>query len=108
MQTRSDHCGELIKRRSAAKVVGAGFDAEFVVAAAKVRDERVTRDDRRRVAVGLQSPIGRSLAFSRPWSHSTGLFAYFSMLRNACGNNSSIAIANAAALSVTTFAGSPV
>ena len=41
--------------------------------------------------------IGRSLAFNRPWSHSTRLFAYLTVLCNACGNNSSITCANAAA-----------
>ena len=51
--------------------------------------------------------IGRSLAFSRPWSHSIRLFACLIVLCNACGNNSSITFANAAARSVTTSSGSP-
>ncbi len=47
-------------------MVGSGFDAEFVMAAAKVLDERVAFDDHRRGAVGLQPRIGRNRAFNRP------------------------------------------
>ena len=51
--------------------------------------------------------IGRSLAFNRPWSHSTRLLAYLIVLCNAWGSNSSITFANVAARSVMTSSGSP-
>ena len=35
--------------------------------------------------------IGRNRAFNRPWSYSSWLFAYFSVLCHARGNRSSIA-----------------
>src|SRR3954451_22057114 len=55
----------------------------------------------------LSPRIGRSRAFSRPWSHSTRLFSYWPVLCNAAGTSSSITFAKAGARSVTTSAGTP-
>src|SRR5450631_2820881 len=49
--------------------------------------------------------IGRSLALSRPWSHSTRLFAYCPVLWNAPGSSSPMTCLRAAARSVTTSSG---
>ena len=45
MPTRSDHRGEFVEGCSAAEMVGSGADAEFVVAAANVLDERMACED---------------------------------------------------------------
>jgi hypothetical protein len=55
----------------------------------------------------LRPRIGHNRALSRPWSHSTRLFAYCSVLCTASGNNSAITYDNAAARSVTTSSGRP-
>ena len=52
--------------------------------------------------------IGRSRAFSRPWSHSTRLFSYWAVLCNAAGIKPSMTFANAGARSVMTSPGSGV
>ncbi len=55
----------------------------------------------------LNSHVGLSLAFRRPWSHSTRLFSYWPVLCNAAGIKPSMALAKAGARSVITSAGSP-
>jgi hypothetical protein len=55
MSLRSDHRGEFVERCRAANRVDKRVDAEFVVAAPQVLDERVTCDDRSRGAVSLQT-----------------------------------------------------
>lgn len=49
--------------------------------------------------------VGLIRAFSRPWSHSILLLAYWSVLWNASGASSSMARASGWARSVTTSAG---
>ena len=51
----SDHRGEFIERRRYSELASPGFDAEFVVASAKVLYERVTTDYDRRSPVGLEA-----------------------------------------------------
>jgi len=51
--------------------------------------------------------IGLSLAFGRPWSHSTRLFSYWPVLCNAAGIRLSTTFAKAGARSVITSVGSP-
>ena len=51
--------------------------------------------------------MGLSLAFSRPWSHSTRLFSYWPALCKAAGSSPSPTLANAGAQSVMTSPGSP-
>ena len=53
----------------------------------------------------LRPRIGRNRALSRPWSHSTRLLAYCSVLCLALGNRSAMTYANAAARSVSTSSG---
>ena len=84
---------------------GCGLEAEFVVAAAHILDKRVALDHGARCAVAFQARIGRSRAFNRPWSASTRLLAYWTVLCNASGASSPMALASAAARSVTTSDG---
>jgi hypothetical protein len=55
MSVCSEHWRQFIKGSGAAKMVGSRVNAEFVVATAKVLDERVTCDDYRRGSVRLQA-----------------------------------------------------
>ena len=55
----------------------------------------------------LSPRICLSLAFRRPWSHSTRLFSYWPVSCNAAGIKPSMALAKAGARSVITSAGSP-
>ena len=79
--------------------------AELVVATTQVLDERVPRITTLAVRFVFSPRIGLSLAFSRPWSHSTRLFSYWPVLCNAAGTKSSITLAKAGARSVMTSAG---
>ena len=65
-------------RRRCGACGGRGVGGDVVVAAAEVLHERMTGGEDPRRAVALQPRIGRSRAFSRPWSASIGLFAYCS------------------------------
>src|SRR6266487_5309369 len=62
---------------------------DVVVAAAEVLHECITDGENPRRAVRFTPRIGRSRAFSRPWSASIGLFAYCSAVCRAEGINSS-------------------
>ena len=55
MPISSDHRDEFVERSGSSKPILSCVDAEFVVAAAKVLDERVAFDDQGRGAVGLQA-----------------------------------------------------
>ena len=74
---QSDHFGEFVERCRDSEMTVSGAGAEFIVAATEVLHERVTANDHRSV---FNPRIGRSLALSLPWSHSTRLFAYCSVL----------------------------
>ena len=82
-----------------------GVDGQLVVATSQVLDEGVARITTLAVRWVLSPRIGRSRAFSRPWSHSTRLFSYWPVLCNAAGTSSSITFANAGARSVTASEG---
>jgi len=62
----SDHRGEFVERSGETQTACSRVDAEFVVAAAKVLDERMTADITVAVRSVFNPRIGRSLAFNRP------------------------------------------
>jgi hypothetical protein len=56
---RSNRCGQLVERGREPQMLMAGFNAEFVVAAAHILDERVTSDHDRRTSIGTVALIDR-------------------------------------------------
>jgi hypothetical protein len=62
---------------------------QLVVSAPKVLHKGVSGDHQLGTAVLLRPRIGRSRAFSLPWSHSTRLLAYWSVRCRDAGNRSS-------------------
>src|SRR5829696_4557643 len=104
VEGRSDGEGEFAERFGEAQL-GRGFSGEFVVAAAKVLDEGVPGGDHCGGAEAFRLRIGRSRAFSRPWSVSIRLFAYCSVRCAAAGTSSSSTRRYGPALSVVTSTG---
>lgn len=77
------------------------------MASPQILDEDVTSHD----GAGIRSPFrpdnGRSLAFKRPWSASTRLFAYWVVSWRASGRGSVITRAKVGDRSVVTSVGAP-
>jgi len=98
---RSDRQSQLVERGGNSKACWL-LDCQFLVAAANVLDEGVSGDH----DPGALSPrIGRSPAFSRPWSHSMRLLAYWSVRCHVAGSRSSSTAGYAAGRSVVTSIG---
>jgi IS6 family transposase len=81
-----------------AELTASRFSAGFVVASPEVLRVGVTADDHAGGAVGLEATHWSGPRLSRPWSRSTRLFVYCSVLCTASGNNSAITWAGAVAL----------
>ena len=87
----SDRQGQLVEchgQPSGHRLLG----GQLVVSAAKVLDEGMPGDDHPGAVSCLRPRIGRSQAFSRPWSASTRLLAYRSVRCHAAGSSSSSTI----------------
>jgi len=103
----SDHRGEFVEGCRGSEVAAAGFDTEFVVAAAQVLDERVAADHHRRSPIGLEAAHR-----SEPGLDST-VVALDAVVRELVGVVVRVrdqlldTVSNAWARSATTSSGSP-
>src|SRR5215216_7586228 len=100
----SDRQGQFVERGGNSKACWLLY-CELVVATPKVLHKACPASTTVALRSCLSPGIGRSRAFSRPWSHSMRLLAYWSVRCHAAGSRSSSTAGYAAARSVVTSIG---
>ena len=100
----SDRQGQFVERGGNSKACWLLY-CELVVATPKVLHKACPANTTVALRSCLSPGIGRSRAFSRPWSHSMRLLAYWSVRCHAAGSRSSSTAGYAAARSVVTSIG---